>query len=279
MEAVSKPLMGLIDPFVLTFWRFSAGSLFFIFYPGMGKRFRELARFSYKQWTSVIFLGILNTFLAMSLLQLAVKHSNASTAAAIFCSNPGFVFIIAVLLGNEKVKPSKAIGFIMGVAGIMIIMSSRGFVVGYGVFYAVCAAVFFAIYTVLGKKTVSGITPATVNMASFPFGVLANGIFIGSLGKSFFPDPVIFHSPANISALIYLGVVVTGIGYITFFETIKRFSAVSASLIFMFKPVVALLISFIFLGEKAGLGFFAGLIAICFGTLLIVREKINSRHK
>jgi hypothetical protein len=40
MEVVSKPLMGHIDPFVLTFWRFAAGFLFFFFYPWNEKKIR-----------------------------------------------------------------------------------------------------------------------------------------------------------------------------------------------------------------------------------------------
>ena len=42
LEVVSKPLMPYIDPFALTFWRFFMGFVFFIFYPGMKKRFAEI---------------------------------------------------------------------------------------------------------------------------------------------------------------------------------------------------------------------------------------------
>jgi len=275
MEVVSKPLMGAVDPFVLTFWRFFAGSLFFILYPGLKKRFKEVKSFGKSQWMSVFLLGILNTFLSMSFLQVAVKMSSASTAATIFCSNPGFVFIFSVMLGYEKIKIKKIVGFIVGIAGIVIIMKERGLETGTGMIYAVLASVFFALYTLLSKKTVSGITPATVNMTAFPFGIIANGIFIAFLGKEFIPSIEMFQNGDKILSFLYLGFIVTGFGYISFFETIKRFTAVSASLIFMFKPAVAAIMAYIFLNEKAGIPFFAGLAAICIGTFFIVYDKIK----
>jgi drug/metabolite transporter (DMT)-like permease len=276
MEVVSKPLMGVIDPFVLTFWRFALGSLFFLFLPGTVKRFSEVRKFGKKEWFSVFLLGILNTFLAMSFLQVAVKQSSASTAAAIFCSNPGFVFILSLFLGHEKLKILKVAGFLVGIAGILLIMSDRGIVFEYGILYAVAASVFFALYTVLGKLTVSGISSSTVNMTAFPFGVLANGIFIFVLGKDFFPDQQVFTDSSIIISFLYLGFVVTGIGYVAFFETIKRFSAVSVSLIFMFKPAVTLGMAFIFLNEKTDVTFHIGLVCVCLGTFFIVKDKINN---
>ncbi len=276
MEVVSKPLMGVIDPFVLTFWRFAAGSLFFLFLPGMKNRFREVAKFNKWNWFSVFMLGLLNTFLAMSFLQVAVKQSSASTAATIFCSNPGFVFLFSVIMGYEKMKLAKTAGLILGIAGIVIIMSDRGIVLGYGMIYAVFAAIFFAVYTLLSKKSVQGISPSTINMTAFPLGVIANGIFITLMGKDLIPDWMLFQDTGTVFSLLYLGLIVTGAGYITFFETIKRFTAVSVSLIFMFKPAVTLLMAFIFLNERVAVTFYAGLFAVCSGTLLIVRDKINN---
>ncbi len=274
MEVVSKPLMDTIDPYALTFWRFTAGALFFFFYPGTKKRFLEIRSLSKKDWLAVSMLGFLNTFLAMSFLQVAVKYSSASTAATIFCSNPGFVFIFAVILGYEKFSLKKVVGFFIGITGIFIIMQGENFVAGTGVVFAVFSAIAFASYTLLSKKMVSKIQPLTLNMVAFPLGLAASGIFIALSGKKLSLPLEFFGVPENIIAFFYLGFVVTGIGYVTFFETIKRFSAVSASLIFMLKPAVTTLMAFVLLYEKPEHGFYIGLLSISLGTLLIVWEKL-----
>jgi len=275
MEVVSKPLMGVIDPFVLTFWRFLFGFLFFLFYPGLKKRFAEIARFGKNEWLSVVLLGILNSFLAMCFLQVAVKMSSAATSATVFCSNPVFVLIFASIAGMEKFSIKKMVGLMGGFAAVAVIMSEKGFVFKEGMLFALLAAVIFAFYTVLSKKIVSNITPFTVNLTSFFFGLLANFVFIFFYELPFLPTGSFFSDIEKISAFIYLALVVTGIGYVTFFETIKRFTALGASLIFLLKPAVAVVFAYLFLEENLSMNFFAGLLLLGSATLIILSDKIK----
>jgi drug/metabolite transporter (DMT)-like permease len=275
MEVVSKPLMGHIDPFVLTFWRFVTGFLFFFFYPGMKKRFVEISNFSVKDWTAVAILGILNSFLAMSLLQLSVQHCSAATSAAIFCSNPVFVMIMSNVLGSEKFSIKKGAGMFFGISAVVLIMSEKGFVINSGALFALSGAVVFAAYTVLSKRTVSRIDPFAVNLTSFFSGLVANFIFMSVSGILLFPAHEFFNISRTL-VFLYLGIVVTGIGYITFLETIKRFTAVSASIIFMLKPAVAVLFSAIFLDEIISWPFFTGLLMLTAAIALIFSDRFSA---
>lgn len=274
MEVVSKPLMGHIDPFVLTFWRFVAGFLFFLFYPGMRKRFKEISGFNAHDWFSVFLLGILNTFLAMSLLQLSVKHCSAATSATIFCSNPVFVMLFSSIINHEKFSLKKTIGILVGVGAIGLIMSEKGHVLNYGAVFGLSAAVIFALYTVLSKKSVSKINPFTVNLTSFFFGISANLVFILLTGRQLMPESTFFDINRTV-AFIYLGLVVTGIGYVTFFETIKRFTAISASLIFMLKPAVTIILAAVFLNEVLSRNFYWGFFLLMLGTAIIFSDKFK----
>ena len=274
LEVVSKPLMPYIDPFALTFWRFFMGFIFFLLYPGMKKRFAEIKNLSLIDWFFLFLLGFLNAFLAMSLLQFAVKESSPATAAAIFCSNPLFVMIISSIAGFEKISARKIVGLLIGVAAIFVIMWEKGFKLNYGAIYAVSAAVIFAGFTVLSKKTVSKIKPFSVNLVSFFFGIVSLAIFMLATNKSFALNPVFFKDYAKLVAFVYLGFVVTGLGYVTFLATIKKYSPVSSSLIFMLKPAVATVFAVIFLGEKLSAYFIAGFVMLLLGTGAIVSEKI-----
>ena len=274
MEAVSKPLMGTVDPFVLTFWRFAIGFIFFLFYPGVRKRFSEIGSFSLKEWFSVIILGLLNSFLAMSFLQVAVKMSSAATAATIFCSNPVFVLLFASVFRLESLTAGKMAGVLTGFAAVAVIMSEKGFVLNKGMIFALFAAVIFAFYTVFTKKTLSKISPFTVNLVSFFAGSVVNLVFILIYGLPLMPDTG-FYEVEKIAAFVYLGIFVTGFGYVTFFETIKRFTALGASLIFLFKPAVAVIFAVIFLKESLSGTFFAGLVLLCVATVLILMERLK----
>ncbi len=273
LEVVSKPLMPYIDPFALTFWRFFMGFVFFIFYPGMKKRFAEMKKFSKSDWFFLFLLGFLNAFLAMSLLQFAVRESTPATAAALFCSNPLFVMIISSIAGYEKISVRKVAGLVIGIAAIFVIMWEKGYKLNLGAVYAISAAVIFAAFTVLSKKTVSKITPFSVNLVSFFFGVVSLAVFMLATNKSFALNPVFFNDYAKLIAFIYLGFIVTGLGYVTFLATIKKYSPVSSSLIFMLKPAVASIFAVIFLSEKLSLYFIIGFIMLILGTGAIVSEK------
>lgn len=278
MEAVSKPLMGTVDPFVLTFWRFTAGFLFFLFYPGIRKRFSEIAGLGFKEWRVLILLGMLNSFLAMSFLQVAVKMSSAATAATIFCSNPVFVLLLASLFRLEGFTAGKMAGVLTGFAAVIVIMSEKGFVLSGGMLFSLLAAVIFAFYTVLSKRALLKISPFTVNLVSFFAGSVANFVFIIIYGASFMPDAG-FYETEKIAAFIYLGLIVTGLGYVTFFETIKRFTAVGASLIFLFKPAVAVIFAYIFLDERLSGTFFSGLLMLSAATLLVLKDRLKTLFK
>jgi drug/metabolite transporter (DMT)-like permease len=210
----------------------------------------------------------------MSLLQISVKHCSAATAATIFSSNPVFVMIISSISGLEKFSFKKGAGMFLGVAAIALILSEKGFVINSGVFFALSGAVVFAAYTVLSKRTVSRIDPFAVNLTSFFSGLVANFIFISVSGISLFPAPEFFNTQRTLWFL-YLGFVVTGIGYVTFFETIKRFAAVSVSIMFMLKPAVAVLFSALFLNETISWHFFAGLLMLMTATGVIFSDRLK----
>ena len=275
MEVISKPLMGVVDPFTLTLWRFILGLIFLIFVPGMIKRFKEIRSLSVKSLSTLALLGFLNVFFSMSMLQLAVKYSSAATAATIFCSNPLFVFMLALSMGSETFSTRKIFGLLLGVAGIFLIMNEKGIVYKSGMLFAVLGALSFSVYTVLSKKMVTGMTPITVNIVSFGFGIIINMTFIGLTGREVLPSTAILSSTTHLLTILYLGIVVSGLGYITFFHTIKKYTAVGASLIFMLKPVAATILTFVFLNEKLPEIFFFGLIMIMGGTLLVIWTKLK----
>ena len=73
--------------------------------------------------------------------------------------------------------------------------------------------------------------------------------------------------------MAFLGIAITGIGYITFINTIKRYSPLSASVIFLLKPALATIFALILLAERPGEYFYYGLFMVMFGSWLILSAK------
>ncbi len=272
MEVVTKPLMRTTDPFTLTWYRFVLGWFVLTswsFMRGRSKEIFQLFLSGKKKLLLLAFLGFLNTFFSMSMLQTAVKYATPETAALIFCSNPIFVYLLYVIKGTETVKGLKVIGFILGITGIAIVIGWGEISLGKGALYALAASLAFALYTVLNKKAVSDTSPLTVNIVSFSFGIIAALFYILHTGRNLIPHPSLYTQGGNIAVMLYLGAGVSGIGYITFIKAIKKMSAFSVSLLFMLKPVLAAGLAVVLLGHLPSTAFYAGTVLVLTGIILI----------
>lgn len=277
MEVVSKPLMPFCDPIQLTFHRFLIGLFFLLAFLVARRRTRDLLRIERKDLARLAFLGALNVFFAMSLLQLAVKYSTAATAATVICANPLFVYLFSIIAGSEPFSWRRAAGIAAGIIGIVLVMFDRGLRIDIGVLYALAAAAAFALYTLLNKPLVHRVGSLPVNIVSFSFGLILLAVFLLVTGIGVLSPAEVTTDPARLAAFLYLGGAVSGVGYLTFVRTIRALTPVAASVIFIIKPAFATLLAVLFLGERLSALFWPGLIFIMLGGLLILRRRPSQK--
>jgi drug/metabolite transporter (DMT)-like permease len=274
IEVVSKDLMNYMGPFEMTFARFFiglCGLLIFAYAKGL---FPELKKFKKNDYYLTALLGFINIFFSMTMLQYAIKYGEPAVVALIISSNPLFVYIISLMLKHETVSAQKAAGFMLGIAGIacVVIRDFGSMKMEKGALFALAGAVSFAIFTILNKRAVKSHTPLTVNIYSFSFGLIFISLFFlvsGSVDLSI----ELFDSPFRIGKILYLGIFVTAVSYITFLTAIKKIGPVASSLVFLFKPAVATILAVIFLSENIRINLFAGLILASIGSYLIMKKN------
>ncbi|HOP26468.1 MAG TPA: DMT family transporter [Candidatus Sabulitectum sp.] len=264
MEVFSKPLMGTVDPMVLTFWRFACGLA--VVGSFMAARRKPLP--DRRSLLILAVMGLLNTFLSMALLQLAVKHTQAARAAAVFCFNPVTVVVIAWALGWEKLGRRRIAGLVTGLAGLILVTGAHTMTVDKGTVYALLAAVAFSIYTILGRKASLKADPFTVNTVSFAFGLAGLAVWLLLNGVSLSPAPLGPH----LTVFLYLGAGVSGVGYVAYISTIKNMGAGNASTMFLMKPAVATVLAVAIIDEAPTLHFAAGLLLSAAGSWHVSRR-------
>ena len=267
LEVVTSTLKGLINPLQLTFLRFLIGGI--VLLPlAIKKREKLLA----KDLLFFLGLGILNILVSMGSLQLAINLGKASTAAILISSNPIFVLLFSSILLKEKVDLNKIACMVLGIVGISLIIY-KGNVGGDTVVslaLAVVASVTFGLYTVLGKLKSEGVSTITMICYSSIFGSL---LYLPILLLNDIP---LFYIPqGTILKILYLGVFLSGIAYITYIEALKILTASKGAMVFFLKPVISSMLAIVFLGESLSFKTAAGMLIVLAGVSINF-IKINS---
>ncbi len=277
LEVASKPLTGYIAAMQLTFFRFSLGFLAILAAMAARGKLPMLRDLRGRDWWRLAFLGILNICVSMTLLQKAVENAPASTAAAIFCSNPLFVYLFSLLAGDVKARGRTVTGLAAGIVGLFLVTSADGLVLSRGILYAILASATFGLYTFLAKRALKTVPSLCLNAVTFFFGSLGCAVVLLFTGVSLKVPPAVLSTLSSLAVFLFLGIGVSGVGYITYMATVERLGALTASLVFMIKPVVAALLAMAFLGERPGLAFYPGVVLVLAGSLLITGAASSRR--
>ncbi|MGE5678470.1 MAG: DMT family transporter [Pseudomonadota bacterium] len=268
LEVVSSTLKNLINPLQLTFLRFLIGGV--ILLPLVIKKKEKLHS------SDLLFflgLGILNILISMGGLQLAINMGKASTAAILISSNPIFVLLFSSVILKEKVTFDRIACILFGITGITLVIykGNTGGDTFASLALAILASLTFGLYTVLGKLKSEGVSSITMICLSSIFGSLLYVPILLFKGIPLFEIP-----QGSLLRILYLGVFLSGIAYITYMEALKLLTASKGAMVFFLKPVVASILAMIFLGEVISGKTVAGMLLVLVG-IFINFFKINFR--
>lgn len=293
MEITGKLAVGL-NPIQLNFLRFIIGALILI--PPTIKVIKN-KKIKFKKNDLYYFLGtgFLCVVVSMSLFQLAITYTKASTVAIIFSTNPVFTVMLAYLLLNENLKKGTIISIVFSLIGIVCILNPFGTNSDMkGIVLSILSAVTFSVYSVVGKMRSAKYGSIALNCITFLVGsfIMLVIIFITKLSAirsminpngnfSFMSNIPVFAgiNEQNIFPLIFLGIVVTGLGYMFYFLAMDETSATTASVVFFIKPALAPILALIILSEKIPINTVIGIVLILIGSYFSFTAKSREYKK
>ena len=293
MEIVLKSISNSFSPIQLTFERFFFGGLILLPFAIKSLKSKDIS-INKEDIKQFLFLGFMCVVVSMIFYQLAVTHTKASVVAVIFSCNPVFVMLFASIFLKEKIYSHNIVSLILEVIGIIIIINPLSIKLSpIGVTLTLLAAITFALYGVLGKKSTSKFGGEIVTCFSFIFGSMEMLILIlighissiSSLLTTFnletFACVPLFtgYNISNIWAIIYAYVFVTGLGYASFFKAMEKTSANTTSLVFFFKPVLSPILAFIFIKESIPINMIVGILFIVFGSIFTIIRNMSLEDK
>lgn len=211
-------------------------------------------------WTIVIFYFVLPYFL----INYGEQFVSSGLTALIFSTMPVFTIIFSVIILKDNILLNQVVGIAIGFFSLFLILISQGVELGYqgtlGVIAIFFAALMHAACYVITKKQGFAVSVVTFNV--LPIGIAGMLLFFtGWIIES--PDFSQI-STESIIALLYLGIVASIGGFITYFHLLKRLNPVVLSFVFIIFPVVSVFIGTFWFDEKIVSPYFS----VLFGFLL-----------
>jgi drug/metabolite transporter (DMT)-like permease len=87
--------------------------------------------------------------------------------------------------------------------------------------------------------------------------------------------PLFYIPQGTFLKILYLGVFLSGVAYITYIEALKILTASKGAMVFFLKPVISSILAVIFLGESLSFKTAAGMLIVLTGVFINF-IKINS---
>ena len=286
-EIMVKMLQGSVGPISLSFWRFFISGLFLLFIMFLQRDYNGfitiLKRYKWLMiLSSIIALGISNMIYFIGL-----QFTPANIGAACYSTYPIFISIYSIFLLNERSNLKlKMVGFALGLIGTTILITEFQFdllihpVHLIGNSLIVIAAAIWAFYSVLGKKIfnkASDIKNIEIKYTTLSSFLACIPIMIVLI---FTPDEIntfFIYSWDQWIIILILGIIATGFGLFIFFKGVKRIEVSKGISLALFKPIIAIIFSFVILFEVPNLALFVSLPLIIIAVLLINRPIKNSK--
>lgn len=236
MEVALKMGGSELDSLQLTFLRFLIGGIILLPFAVHEAR-QNKVRLTARDLGWLALVGLMGVGISMVCFQYGVDACNAATASVLICLNPLFTMVIAHIFTSEKMDKLKAGAMVIGLVAIVFMIRPWDIQPGNtvtGMILMLTAAVTFAAYTVMGKRSIARIGTFLQTSISFILGSMMILAVIVITGR-----PVLEGVSENWLLVLYVGIMVTGLGYFFYFTAIKLSDATTGSIAFFVKPAIA----------------------------------------
>jgi drug/metabolite transporter (DMT)-like permease len=253
--------LGAFTPGEVALARLSLGAICFLAWMGL----RRLPLPPLKAWPPLLALGLIGLSLYHLCLNYAETRIASGTAAIIIALAPAATAAASTLWLRERLSARAIAGLLIALAGVVLVVLTSGKSVSFQpkaalVLVSVLAA---AIYFTLqkpysaryGVEAVTTVTFLGAALGTLPFGT---GL----------PHALLTAPAPRIAALIWLGLAPTFLGYLTWNMALHRASVGKVSSFIYSSTPIALLISWVWLGERPGWVTLVGAVVVVGGVVL-----------
>ena len=224
-------------------------------------------------------------FLVMALLATVIYYWAFASGTSLLLSGvsgvlsgaiPLFSFIVAaIFLRQEKMTGMRLCGLMLGFAGVILIakpwqISGESISLA-GVGYMILGSLSVGISFVYAKKFLADKQIAPLALTTYQIGLAL--LILACITPFTGITAIAQDSTASLGLIIGLGLLGTGVAYLTYYYLILNLGAVVASSVTYIPPVVALLVGFLAANEQLGVTEILSMVLIMSGVFLLQRPS------
>lgn len=223
-----------------------------------------------RAWTLVLLLGVLANAMYLGFNYEALRHLAAGVGAVVSSTNPLVLALAAPVFLNEPLTRWKAVGMLLGFAGVVAIMVERsgsGTAQPRDVGLALLAVLASAASTIVFKKFLvemdlrmtTALQLCAASVVLLPFAIVLEGAPHATWGTPL------------VASFVYLVAVMSIGGSLLWFWLLEQGEASRVSAYYFLSPVFGLLVASFF-GEALSVRDLGGLAAIAVGIAIVQRS-------
>ncbi len=229
------------------------------------KKFSLIKKYMLKDYWHFACMGFIGVFLAYVFFFAGLMFAPAQETIIVNYTWPIWVVIFAMVLLKEKINFKKILAILLGFIGVYVVVSKGDiFTISLanikGNLFAFAGAIFYGLFSVLGKKYNYERFTSMMFYYAFTF------VFITISNLIFSEIPKI--SLYEFAGLSWLGIFASGLGVVFWFLALKHGDTAKMSNIVFLTPFLSLVFIYFFLGEKILFSSVLGLILIITGIII-----------
>jgi drug/metabolite transporter (DMT)-like permease len=233
---------------------------------------REKLRWRKGDGLKILGLGLLGHGIYQTLFIVGLDNTLAGNAALILSVNPAFVAMFGALLGYERIQRYAwaGIGLTLAGVGLVVLGSGKPLDLGsemLGDLLILVVTMMWALYTVFSQRLLTRYSSVKLNALAMPVG--AAFLLIVATPSLAATAPTLPDIPGTVwLVLAASGILAVSLSYIIWYRGLQVLGATRTAVYANLVPVLAAIISYVFLGEVLGWQFWTGMGLVLAGVTL-----------